>query len=113
MEISTKNTAISQIIINIPRNVSVISLLNSYLDLNFDVLHAATGSRNAGDNDIRLVILGPIDLFSSYKLTTGCRKYLEGISHARVVSLMYELITNARDTDDLSIGFDRDCDRGQ
>ena len=36
-EISTINTAISQIFIKIPGEVSVISLLNSYLELNFDV----------------------------------------------------------------------------
>ena len=41
-EISTINTANSQIYINIPREGSVISLLNSYLELNFDVLHVAT-----------------------------------------------------------------------
>ena len=37
-ETSTKNTPNSQIYINIPREDSVISLLNSYLDLNFEVL---------------------------------------------------------------------------
>ena len=37
-EISTINTPNSQIYINIPREDSVISLLNSYLELNFDVL---------------------------------------------------------------------------
>ena len=37
-EISTINTANSQIYINIPRENSVISLLNSYIELNFDVL---------------------------------------------------------------------------
>ena len=41
-EKSTINTANSQIYINVPREDRVISLLNSYLDLNFDVLHAAT-----------------------------------------------------------------------
>ena len=35
---STINTPNSQIFINIPREDSVISLLNSYLDLNFEVL---------------------------------------------------------------------------
>ena len=39
-EISTINTANSQIYINIPREDSVISLLNSYIELNFDVLRA-------------------------------------------------------------------------
>ena len=36
-EISTINTANSQVYIIIPREDSVISLLNSYLELNFDV----------------------------------------------------------------------------
>ena len=44
-EISTKNTANSQIYINIPREDSVISLLNSYINLNFNVVHAATNKR--------------------------------------------------------------------
>ena len=70
-EISTINTANSQAYINIPREDSVISLLNSYLELNFDVLHAATKNRFADGNDIRLVNLGPIALFSNYKLTTS------------------------------------------
>ena len=39
-------------------------------------------------------------------------KHLEDISHAHIVSLMYKLITSAEDTDDLSIGFDRDSKRG-
>ena len=44
-EISTINTANSQRYINMPRENSLISLLKSYLDLNFDVLHAATNNR--------------------------------------------------------------------
>ena len=87
-EISTINIANSQIYINIPREDSVISLLNSYLDLNFDVLHAATNNRYVDGNDIRLVNFGPVALFSSYKLTTSSGKHLEDISHAHIVSLM-------------------------
>ena len=41
----TINTPNSQVFINIPREDSVISLLNSYLELNFDVLHAASNNR--------------------------------------------------------------------
>ena len=37
-EISTINTPNSQIYINIPREDSVISLLHSYIEINFDVL---------------------------------------------------------------------------
>ena len=46
---------------------SVISLLNSYLNLNFDVIHAATNHRYVDNNDISLVNLGPIASFSKYK----------------------------------------------
>ena len=110
-EISTIYTPNSQIYINIPREDSVISLLNSYLDLYFDVLQAATGNRYADANDIRLVNLGPIALFSIYKLTTSSGKHLEEISHAPIVSLLYKLLSSSKGSDDLSIGFDRDRNR--
>ena len=110
-EISTINTPNSQIYINIPREDSVISLLNSYLELSFDVLQAATGNRYADVNDIRLVNLGPIALFSNYKLTTSSGKHLEEISHAHIASLMYKLLSWSKRSDDLSIGFDRDRKR--
>ena len=110
-EISTINTANSQIYINIPREDSVISLLKGHLELNFDVLQAATNNRYVDANDIRLVNLGPIALFSNYKLTTSSGKHLEEISHAHLVSLMYKLLTSSKDSDDLSIGFDRNRGR--
>ena len=75
-EISTINTANSQVSINIPREGGVISLLNSYLELNFDVLQAVTNNRYVDNNDIRLVNLGPIAFFSNYKLTTSSGKLL-------------------------------------
>ena len=87
-EISTINTTNSQICINIPRDDSVISLLNSYIDLNLDVVHAATNNKYADDNDIRLVHLGPKGLFSNYELTTSSGKHLEDISHTHIVSLL-------------------------
>ena len=110
-EISTINTANSQIYINIPREDSVISLLNSYIELNFDVLHAVNNDRYVDANDIRLVNLGPIALFGNYKLTTFSGKHLEEISQAHIVSLMYKLLTSSKDSDDLSIGFDRNRGR--
>ena len=88
-------------------------MLNSYLEINFDVLHAATNNRYADGKDIRLVNLGPIALFINYKLTTSSGKYLENIDHAHIVSLMYNLLTSSRGSDDLSIGFDRDRNRRQ
>ena len=113
-EISTINTANSQVYINIPREDSVISLLNSYLELNFDVLHAdAPNNRYADGDDIRLVNLGSIGLFSNYKLTTSSGKHLENIDHSHIVSLMYKLLTSSKGSDDLSICFDRDRNRRQ
>ena len=112
-EISTKNTTNSQVYNNIPREDSVISLLNSYLELDFDVLHAGTNTRYVDGNNIRLVNLGPIALFSNYKLTTSSGKHLENIDHAHIVSLMYKLLTSSKGSDDLSIGFDRDRNKRQ
>ena len=86
-------------------------MLNSYLELNFDVLRADNNNRYVDTNDIRLVNLGPIALFSNYKLTTSSGKHLEEISHAHIVSLMYKLLTSSRDSDNLSIGFDRNRGR--
>ena len=56
-EISTIITPNSQIYINIPRVDSVISFLNSYLELNFDVLRGASGNRYADGDVIMLVNL--------------------------------------------------------
>ena len=110
-DISTINTANSQVYINIPREDSVISLLNSYLELNFDVLRADNSNRYVDNNDIRLVNLGSIALFSNYKLTTSSGKHLENIDHAHIVSLMYKLLSSSKESDDLSICFDRDRTR--
>ena len=112
-EISTINTANSQVYINIPREDSAISLLNSYLEINLDVLHAATNNRYVNGNDIRLVNLGSIGLFSNYKLTTSSGKHLENIDHSHIVSLMYKLLTSSKGSDDLSTCFDRDRKRRQ
>ena len=51
-EISTINTDNFQIFINIPREYSLIYLFKSYLDLNFDVLNAATNNRYVDVDDI-------------------------------------------------------------
>ena len=110
-ETSTITTPNSQIYINIPRKDSVISLLNSYLDLNFEVIKKADDSRYGNGNDLRLVNLGPIALFSNFKLTTSSGKHIEDISHAHLVSLMYKLKTSSKDSNDLSIGFDHSRNR--
>ena len=57
--------------------------------------------------------MGPIAFFSNFKLTTSSGKHLEDISHAHLVSLMYKLIASSKNSDDLSIGFDRSRARRQ
>ena len=86
-------------------------MLNSYLELNFDVLQAVTGNRYADGADIKLVNLAVIALFSIYKLTTSSGKHLEEVNHVHIVSLMYKLLSSSKESDDLSIGFDRNRDR--
>ena len=110
-ETSTKNTPNKQIYNNIPRVYSVISLLKRHLDIHFEDIKKADNSKYANGEDIRLANLGPIALSSNFKLTTSSGKLLEAFSHAHIFSLMYKLITSAKDTDDLSIGFDRDRGR--
>ena len=61
---------------NKPKEDSGIFLFCSYLDLFFEVLHAATNNRYTDGNDIRIVNLGPNALFSIYKLTTSSGKHL-------------------------------------
>ena len=51
--------------------------------------------------------MGPISLFSNFKLTTSSGKHLEDISHAHLVSLMHELLASSKNSDDLSIAFHR------
>ena len=87
--------------------------MNCFLELNFDVLHGASNNRYADDNDIRLLSLGPIALFSKYKLATSSGKHLGKIENGHIACLMYKLLTTARGCDDLCIGFGRSPDSKQ
>ena len=108
---STLKTPSSQTYIHTPRDDSVISLLKSYLDSNSEVIKKVDTFRYAYCTDIQLVNLGPIVLFSNFKLTTSSGKHLEDISHAHIVSSKYKLISSAKFTEDLSIAFDRSRNR--
>ena len=91
-----------------PREDSVISLLNSYLELNFEVIEKAEIIRYDEGNEIKLDSLALIGLFSIFKLTTSSGKHIEDISHAHIVPLLCILVTSSRGVDDLSIRFHRD-----
>ena len=69
-------------------------MINSFLDISFEVVKKIDNSRYAEGNDKRLVNLSPIVLFSNFKLTTSSRKHLEDISIAHIVSLTYKLTTS-------------------
>ena len=69
--ISTINTANSPTYINIPRDCSVISLIISYNDLNFDVLYAAASNRYVDRHGINLVNLDTNAFFCSSKITSS------------------------------------------
>ena len=84
-------------------------MLNSYVVLNFQVIKEIVNSWYGNGKDKRLVILGPVALFSNFKFTTSSGKHMEDISHAHIVSLLYKPITSAKDSDDLSFGFDWNC----
>ena len=87
-ETSTINTPNGKMTINIPREDGVISLLDSYLDLSFEVVKRPDISRYyANGKDIRLVNLGPIASIGIFKLTNSSGKHVEHISFAHIVSL--------------------------
>ena len=81
--------------------------------MNFDLLHAGTNNRYVDGDDIRLDNLGPIALFKIHKLATSSGKHLEEINHAHIICLLYKLIASSKGSDDLSVGFHRDCARRQ
>ena len=88
-------------------------MLGSLLRIIFDVLHAATNNRYIDGEAIRLVNVGPIALFSNYKLQSSSGKHIEEINHEHIVCLMYIFITSGKNTDDMSIEFDRNRGRRQ
>ena len=62
---------------------------------------------------VRLVNLAPVALFGSSKLASSGGKHIEEIIHAHIVCSMYKSIKSAKDSEDLSIGFDRSRERRQ
>ena len=46
-------------------------------------------------------------------MSNSSGKNLVDVSHSHLVSLMYNVITSVKDSNDLFFGFDRDCGRRQ
>ena len=62
--------------ISLPREDAYISLQNSYLSVDFEVLRQ-DDTRYANGDQISLINFGPVALFSEAKLTTSSRNHLE------------------------------------
>ena len=112
-ETSTINTPNSQMYNNIHKEDSVISLLNSCLQTNFEVIRKTDNSKYAKGNEVKLVNLVAFALIINLKLAASSGKHLEDINHATIGCLLYKLLTLSRGSDDLSIGFVRDRRRRQ
>ena len=85
-------------------------MLDSRLDLSFDVLHAATGNSSINGDNVRIINFGPTAFFSNYDLTSSSGKHQKSIDYAHIVFLKFKLLISARESDDLSIGFHRSGD---
>ena len=100
-----------QIFIDIPREDSVIPLKVNYLDI-YGNLNLTAGADNRfldGDN-IRLVNQAPLALFNKYRLTSSSGRELQEVDNAHVFRLMHKLISSIRDSEELSIGFQKNIE---
>ena len=104
---SNFNTPDSYIKIEIPREDTHISLYESYLQIEVDVLKN-DNSRFVDDNRISLINMGVLALFSEARLSTSSDKTLENINHLHPTCLMYKLLTSPKDYSDPLSGFEKD-----
>ena len=83
---------------------------NSYILIGFEVTHD-DDTKYVNGNEVSLVNLGPIALFSEAKLTTHSGKPLEKVENLHPVSLMHKLLSSSHDTTDLLYGFESNITR--
>ena len=103
--LATINNNSSNISISLPREDADICLQNSYIGLEFEV-HKNDDTRYNDGDEISLVNLGPIALFSEVKLTTSSGKHLEKVDNLHPICLMYKLLTSSQQTSQLMYGFE-------
>ena len=101
------NTVNSNINIILNREENLLSLRDSYLEIEFVVSDDA-GGVFANDANIRLVSYGMMVLFSSAELETSGGRTIEYIDHCHPNLLMYKLL-NSTD-DEYESGFVRNID---
>ena len=103
--LATINNVNSVITISIPREDAYVCLQNSYLSVEFEVLKN-DDTRYVNNNEIGLVNLGPVALFSEAKLNTSSGKHLEKVDNLHTISLMWKLLTSTQGTSELMYGFE-------
>ncbi len=104
--LATINTTNSIISIDIPREDSYISLHDSYLKIELQVVKNADDTLYADGNGICLVNLGPIALFSQATLTTSSGKMIESVEQPHITTLMYKMLSDGEG--DLMTYFEKD-----
>lgn len=104
--LSTINNNNSNISISLPREDAYICLQNSYITVDFEVVKNADDTRYADNDQIALINLGPVALFSEAKLTTSSGKHLEKVDNLHIISLMNKLLTSQQQTSELLYGFE-------
>ena len=103
--LNTDNSTI-RIIVN-PQEI-YLNLNESELQMEFEVLKTA-GTRYADADDIRLVNLAPLALFSEMRLKTSSDKTLEKVGHLHTNILMHKLLTSTHENE--AAGFIKDADK--
>ena len=103
--LATANDNNTNIKISFPREDAYISLQNSYISLEFEVLKN-DNTRYADGDAIGLVNFGPVALFSEAKLETSSGKLLEKVENLHPIGLMYKLLTSSKGTSELVYGFE-------
>ena len=98
--LATVNNTNSNISISFPREDAYISLQNSSISLQFEVLKN-DNTRYADGDEISLVNFGPVASFSEAKLVTSSSKHLEKVDNLHTVCLMYKLLTSNQQTSEL------------
>ena len=88
-------------------------LQHSYISLEFEVRNN-NNTRYADGDEISLVNIGPVALFSEAKLVTSSRKHLEKVDNLHPICLMYILLTSQQQTSEMVYGFEENTAiRGQ
>ena len=95
----------SNISISLPREDAYICLQHSFISVEFGVLKN-DDTRFADGDQISLVNIAPIALFSEAKLTTTSEKHLEKVDNLHPICLMYKLLTSSQQTSQLMYGFE-------